>query len=217
MDLYFFESIDVERSEKEVKLHTSGMRATYLLTLATMMVFSVGEATFSGAKPTKATGAVLAGVPLVRQTYNACGPASITQVLGYYGLNVRMEDVSRQTRPNENAYMTAHAIARFAPTVGMKAKLYTGGSLNVVRLAIQNGLPLIALQSYTNNAGRVIPHWRVIVGYDDYYRQAYLMDPLLGYVTMDYQDFSDVWARQQGQFAVMYPPAMTRIVDKYLG
>lgn len=152
-------------------------------------------------------GYVLSGMPLVRQTYNACGPASITQVLGYFGLHVALADVSRQTRPTERSYMTAQAIVNFAPQVGMEARLYSGGSLTTVRAAIRQGLPLIALQSHIPKAGTVIPHWRVVVGYDDARQQVYLMDPLLGYVAMSYADFTRVWADHRGQFALLYPPS----------
>ncbi len=163
------------------------------------------------------SGYVLQGMPLVHQSYNACGPASITQVLAYYGLKVSMADVSSYTRQNDRAYMTAQAIVTFAPLVGMQARLYSGGSLITVRAAIRNALPLIALQTHVTDTGQTIPHWRVIVGYDDARTQVYLMDPLLGYVTMSYADFNRVWADQRGQFAVMYPPNMSSTVLKVLG
>lgn len=156
-------------------------------------------------------------MPLVHQTYNACGPASISQVLGYYGLNVSQADISRVTRASETSYMSAQAIVNFAPLVGMEARLYAGGSLSTVRAAIKNGLPLIALQSHIPQAGKVIPHWRVIMGYDDSAQLVYLMDPLLGYVTIGYADFNRVWADQRGQFAVMYPPRLSATVKKVIG
>ena len=155
-------------------------------------------------------------MPLVRQTYNACGPASLTQVLGYFGINVALADVSRLTRPNERAYMTAQAIVDFAPSVGMEARLYRGGSLGTVRAAIRARLPLIALQSHITSTA-VIPHWRVVTGYDDARQEVYLMDPLLGYVLMSYADFTRVWADHQGQFAVMYPPDWRKTVQKVIG
>jgi len=161
-------------------------------------------------------GYVLSGMPLVRQTYNACGPASITQVLGYFGVNVKMSDVSRLTRPTERSYMTAQAILDFAPQVGMEARLYRGGSLDTVRSAIRNRLPLIALQSHITSQ-QVIPHWRVVSGYDDAHGLVYLMDPLLGSVRMSYADFNRVWADHQGQFAVMYPPEWRAKVKKAIG
>lgn len=163
------------------------------------------------------SGYVLSGMPLVRQSYNACGPASISQVLAYFGMPVPMATVSQYTRPTERSYMTAQAIVDFAPRVGMEARLYSRGSLNTVRAAIRKGLPLIALQSHITAAGQVIPHWRVVVGYDDARQETYLMDPLLGYVRMGYADFNRVWADHQGQFAVMYPPAMAATVKRAIG
>ncbi len=163
------------------------------------------------------SGYILQGVPLVRQSYNACGPASLTEVLGYFGVSMTMDEVSRLTRPDDRSYMSAQAIVDFAPTVGMQARLYAGGTLQTVRQAIKNGLPLIALQAHVPQAGVVVPHWRVIVGYSDARRQVYLMDPLLGYVGMDYDDFSRVWANQRGQFAVMFPPALGKKVGQVIG
>ena len=171
----------------------------------------------SAATPKNASGYVLEGMPLIRQSYNACGPASITQVLGYFGLNVNVNDVSKWTRPDERSYMSAQAIVDFAPVVGMEAKLYAYGNLNTVRAAIKNGLPLIALQSHIPEAGKVIPHWRVIVGYDDARRAVYTKDPLLGYVAIGYDDFIRVWNEQRGQFAVLYPPKLSATVKKTLG
>jgi ABC-type bacteriocin/lantibiotic exporter with double-glycine peptidase domain len=163
------------------------------------------------------TGYVLQGMPLVRQTYNACGPASISQVLAYFGLNVSQAEISRFTRASESSYMTAQAIVTFAPKVGMQARLYSGGSLSTVRAAIRRGLPLIALQSHITAQGRVIPHWRVVAGYDDASQMVYLMDPLLGYVKMSYADFTRVWADHHGQFAVMYPPKLGNTVRQVIG
>jgi ABC-type bacteriocin/lantibiotic exporter with double-glycine peptidase domain len=162
-------------------------------------------------------GYVLSGMPLIRQSYNACGPASLTQVLRYYGLNADMATVSRYTRPSETSYMTAQAILDFAPRVGMEARLYAGGSLNTVRAAIKNGVPVIALQTYVSPSGRPIPHWRVVVGYNDTARQTYLMDPLLGYVAMGYDDFARVWADHRGQFALLYPPKLSATVRRVIG
>lgn len=168
----------------------------------------------AGAQP---AGYLLSGVPLVWQTYNACGPASVTEVLGYFGLSMRLADVSRLTRPHERAYMTAEAIVGFAPQVGMEAKLYVGGSIPTVRKSIQAGIPLIVLQDLVLPSGTIIPHWRVVVGYDDAAKTVYLMDPFLGYVLMQQSDFLRAWTPHRGQFALLYPPAMRDIVKRSVG
>ncbi len=180
------------------------------------LALCLGSAASAASAPVP-TGYTLQGVPLIRQTYNACGPASITQVLGYFGLKVALADVSRLTRPTERSYMTAQAIVDFAPQVGMEARLYSGGSLATVRAAIRQGLPLIALQSHIPRAGTVIPHWRVVVGYDAAAAQVELMDPLLGHVAMGYADFTRVWADHRGQFAVLYPPQLRARVRATVG
>lgn len=158
-------------------------------------------------------------MPLVRQTYNACGPASLLQVLHYFGVahTLTLANVSQATRINDRAYMTAAAIVTFAPSVGLQAKLYSQGSLNTVRRAIRARLPLIALQNHYAPSGAVIPHWRVIVGYDDARQIVYLMDPLLGYVTITYPDFERVWREQRGQFAVLFPPMWAKLVAQTIG
>lgn len=162
------------------------------------------------------SGYVLQGTVLVRQIYNACGPARITQVLEYYGIRITQAAVSAQTRPTSRSHMTARAIVDDAPQVGMEARLFRGGSVQTVRMAIRNGLPLIVLQTHVS-AGRKIPHWRVASGFDDDRRLVYIMDPLLGYVTMPYADFERVWADHQGTFAVLYPPALRDVVRRAIG
>ncbi|MEF2278591.1 C39 family peptidase [Deinococcus sp. YIM 134068] len=189
------------------------MRALLPLLLASTSVFGSVRAAPTTPAP---AGYVLSGMPLVHQTYNACGPASLTQVLGYFGVNVALADVSRLTRPTERSYMTAQAIVDFAPLAGMEARLFRGGSLDTVRSAIRARLPLIALQSHVTPT-QVIPHWRVVTGYDDARQEVYLMDPLLGYVRMSYADFTRVWADHRGQFAVMYPPTWKETVRKAIG
>ncbi|MGM9321315.1 C39 family peptidase [Deinococcus aquaticus] len=196
--------------------------ARLLLTLLCAALLPTGLAASPAAHPSaqaaaKVPGYVLQGMPLVRQSYNACGPASITQVLAYFGVQVSMADVSRQTRPTERSYMTAQAIVNYAPKVGMQARLFTGGNLNTVKSAIRAGLPIIALQSHITDTGTVIPHWRVLVGYNDVTAQVYIMDPLLGYVAMRYSDMDRVWADQRGQFAVLYPPTLAGTVRKVIG
>ncbi|ASN83475.1 peptidase C39 (plasmid) [Deinococcus ficus] len=166
--------------------------------------------------PSTPTGYVLSGLPLVPQTYNACGPASIAQVLGYFGVKVTQQQVSALTRKTPRSYMTAEALVRYAPIVGMNSRLYANGTLDIVRSAVQNRLPLIALQDVTWE-GKVVPHWRVIAGYDDAARRVYLMDPLLGYVTISYAEFTRVWNVHRGQFAVIYPPAWHALVLQVVG
>lgn len=192
------------------------MRFCRALCITTMCATVVLNSS-SLAAPASPSGYVLDGMPLIRQSYNACGPASIAQVMGYYGRTPDFRQISRWVRPNETSYMSAQAIVNFAPKVNMEARLYAGGTLKTVRKAIKRGIPLIALQSHITPQGRVIPHWRVIVGFDDSSAQVHIKDPLLGYISLSYSDFKRVWDAQRGQFAVLYMPDMRSLVRKALG
>jgi len=155
-------------------------------------------------------------MPLIHQTYNACGPASLAQVVQYFGLNLSQQQISRYTRATERSYMTAEAIVTFAPIFGMNARLYRGGSLDAVRVAIRARLPLIALQE-VQWQGHTVAHWRVITGYDDARQVIYVMDPLLGAVTVAYPEFSRIWNLHAGQFALVYPPNWEALVLQVMG
>lgn len=161
-------------------------------------------------------GYVLSGVPLVRQTFNACGPSSLTQVLGYYGIRATLSDVSRQTRASDRSYMTADAIVRFAPTRGLDARLYRGGSVDAVRRGVALRVPLIVLQDVTVS-GKVVAHWRVAVGFDDARQVVHVVDPLFGRVAVPYGAFERAWVPHRGLFAVMFPPDWREQVTRGLG
>lgn len=183
-----------------------------------ILTLTFAFAQFAQAAPAaQPSGYFLQGLPLVRQTYNSCGPASLAAVLAYYHLNVTQAEVSAHTRVNSRAYMSAQAIVEYVPRFGLKARLFAGGTVNTVRQAVANGLPLIVLQDVQTTNGKVVPHWRVPVGFDDRTQMMYFNDPLLGYAMMTYTDFTTVWQAHRGQFAVIYPPQWETLVRQVLG
>lgn len=157
----------------------------------------------------------LQGVPLIHQTYNACGPAALVETLGYWGIHVPLATVSAATRPNDRAYMTAAAIPPLAAQYGLEARLYRNGRVDVIRALLLQGVPVIAL-TWLQQVGK-IPHWRVITGFDDGTRRLFVHDPLLGFVSISYDDFTALWATQGTLFAVLYPPSLHRRIIQAIG
>ncbi|WP_230269852.1 C39 family peptidase [Deinococcus sp. 6YEL10] len=103
---------------------TYSNRIAALLFWATVTHLTMGVTAVAQNLP---SGYVLQGTVLVRQIYNACGPARITQVLEYYGIRITQAAVSAQTRPTSRSHMTARAIVDDALQVGMEARLFRGG------------------------------------------------------------------------------------------
>lgn len=165
------------------------------------------------AQPTAALG--LQGVPLLRQTLNDCGPASIAMVLGYYGRNIPVADISRATKPSPSHYMQTAAISQYVQPLGFASTQFSGGNINHVRQLIALGVPVIALQYY-RELGR-LPHFRVVTGFDDRSRQFFIHDPAAGYVSVGYNDFDALWNTQGRTFVAVYPPAHHAAVMRALG
>lgn len=153
--------------------------------------------------PKYVTNAVLQGIPLVRQGYNQCGPASLQMVLAYWGLGMDQGAIGALTKPDPRAYMGTSAIGAFASSVGLASTTVRGASLNMVRAFLAQGIPVIAL-SYFDTPGAV-PHWRVVSGFDDKQGVVFVHDPLAGYIAIRYADFDTLRFGLGNIIAVLYP------------
>ena len=163
------------------------------------------------ARPAYVTSASLPGMPLVRQGYNQCGPASLQMILAYWGLGMDQTDIGRLTKPDPRAYMGVTAIASFASSVGLASLTVHGATLNMIRALVAQGIPVLAL-SYFNTPGAV-PHWRVISGFDDAKETLMVHDPLAGYIAIRYSDFETLRGGLGGIIAAVYPPTYSRRVQ----
>lgn len=158
---------------------------------------------------------VLQGMPVIRQTFNDCGPASIAMILGYYGVQVPEVQISLATKPTPSSYMQVGQIGRYVAPFGLEASTFSGGQVGHVTSLLRLGVPVIALQ-FLRGVGD-IPHFRVVSGFDDRAGLLYLNDPLLGYASVSYQDFNALWDTQGRLFVAVYPPKQHAAVMRALG
>jgi len=164
---------------------------------------------------TPAPALVLQGMPVIRQTFNDCGPASIAMVLSYYGVQIPETQISLATKPTPTSYMQVSQIGRYLAPFGLEASTFSGGQVQHVTSLIRLGVPVIALQ-FLRGVGD-IPHFRVVSGFDDQAGLLYLNDPLLGYASVSYQDFNTLWDTQGRLFVAVYPPKQHAAVMRVLG
>lgn len=171
--------------------------------LALALCGTAGAAPAQAASP-RPLALTLQGLPLVRQTYNACGPASVAMALGYYGVEVPLEGVSRATRATPTSYMRSEAIAPFVRRYGLDATRVRHANINTVRWLLAAGYPVIVLQ-WLRQPGQ-IPHFRVVRAFDDGAGRFVLNDPLLGAVQVSYADFTTLWSLYGQELIVVHPP-----------
>jgi hypothetical protein len=147
--------------------------------------------------------------PLINipQTWNNCGPASIAEVLAYWGINRTQDQVRVVLRVNGiGRGMSPYGVPGYARSVGVKALIGVGGSEKLIKDLISNGFPIIVSQLVS--LADPIGHYRPIEAYDDRQSIFTSSDPYLGPGhEITYADFKTMWTHSGNGFIVLYPAA----------
>jgi hypothetical protein len=157
--------------------------------------------------------ATLGPLSHIVQTMNNCGPASVAEVLGYWGIRTTQADVQSVLRADGNpGGMSPFGIPSYARGLGLTTLMGAGGSDELVKAFIANGLPVIVSQwvSLTDHYG----HYRPIEAYDDKRGVFVSSDPYLGdNHAISYKEFDAIWASNNDRFYIIYPPSKQPLVD----
>ncbi|MDE3075092.1 MAG: C39 family peptidase [Chloroflexota bacterium] len=152
-----------------------------------------------------ARGKRIGPLTFISQTLNNCGPASVAEVLDFYGVHRTQAQVAAVLRPNLPQYgMSLYGVPFYAQSVGMQATLGSGGNDQLIKSLISNGFPVIVADLVSTQER--IRHFRPIDGYDD--QQGYFIgsDPYLGpNHRIPYSEFDQLWKISQEQFVAIYP------------
>ena len=111
--------------------------------------------------PSRASGA-LGPLMNIAQTWNNCGPASLAEVLAYWGISRTQGQIQAILRVDGPARgMTPYGVPGYARSLGMRALVGVGGTEALVKALISNGFPVIVSQqvSITYRIGHYRPIW----------------------------------------------------------
>ncbi len=165
--------------------------------------------------PTPAA-AALGPLENIPQTWNNCGPASVAEVLAYWGIYRTQYQTRAVLRADGNFYgMSPYDVPAYMRSLGMRGLVGVGGTPALVKALVANGFPVIVIQyvSVTDHIG----HYRPIQAYDDRQGIFTSSDPYLGQGhTITYADFSTIWNYTNHRFIVLYPPAKQALVAAVL-
>ena len=134
-------------------------------------------------------------VPNVKQKENHCGPACLSMILGFIGINISQEDIvdAMQLDPGEVSRegVRDEDLVFAAESLGFKGDIYYNLSLWDIRKFIDNGLPMIAPCRSDRWAG----HYFVVKGYETNPRErVFVNDPAdLRRRKFPYQQFNNDW------------------------
>ena len=168
---------------------------------------------------------VLEDMGVVKQSFNNCGPANLTQVLNWYGSDITQEVVASYLKPNpEDRNVSPWQISDYVneQMPGYKAITRSGGDLEMLKRFLAAGFPVVIEKGYELPESGWWGHYLTLYGYDDDLEELYSQDSYLGPFdgsgrTDSYRDFLPFWQQFNNTFYVVYRPEQEETVKSLMG
>jgi Peptidase_C39 like family len=159
----------------------------------------------------------------VFETWNDCGPASLSMALSYFGIHQSQATLAQELRPyqndqgnNDDKDVTMDELAAEARKFGLLAYHRPAGTMGIMKRFIANGMPVIAETVLTKDDD--IGHFRVVKGYDDTTVSLTQDDSMQGHnVTFTDSDFNVMWKKYNYEYLVLVPRDKQRVAEAILG
>lgn len=157
------------------------------------------------------------------QSFNNCGPASLSMALSFYGINESQEVIGQALRPyqvpggdNDDKSVTLEELAEYSKKHGFIPYHRPMGNPEIVSQFIANDIPVIARTWLAVNED--IGHYRVIKGYD-LEAETFLQDDSLQNknLTYSFDEFNAIWKKFNYEFLVLVPPEKNDLARQILG
>ncbi len=170
--------------------------------------------------PSKKT---IGGGKQVFQTFNNCGPASLSMALSYFGIQVNQETLGNELRPyqhpegnNDDKSVTLPELSKKAKEYGFLTYHRPAGNIDIIQKFIAEEIPVITRTWLKPNED--IGHYRVVKGYNQKRGILIQDDSLQGKnKTYSYQKFNQIWQAFNFEFLVLVPPQKQAQAEQILG
>jgi tetratricopeptide (TPR) repeat protein len=163
----------------------------------------------------------------VWQQVNRCAAAALAIQMSYFGWNGTYDEVIRylNTHP-EDVAVRLEEMGAFAELHGLRWIARFGGTVDLLKLLIAEGFPVLIENSYYDGPGGFrdwMSHNRVMMGYDDAQGLLYAFDSLLGNGPdgrgrpFEYADIEERWRPFNRDYLLLYHPEDEDRVRELLG
>ncbi len=168
---------------------------------------------------------ILAGMGVIKQTFNNCGPANLTQTLNFLGNDITQTDVASYLKPNpEDRNVSPWQIADYVneQTPGYNAIARSGGTLEMVKRIVAAGYPVVIEKGYELPDSGWWGHYLTVFGYDDARQELLTQDSYLGPWDgsgrpASYSEVEQYWQQFNYTFYVVYESDQESEVAAILG
>lgn len=108
----------------------------------------------------------LEGVTHAHQTWNNCGPTTITMNLTYYGREVTQREAASVLKPvADDKNVSPEQMTAYAQSQGFAALVRVGGNLELLQRFLSNGFPVIVETWILPDDHGGMGHYRLLTGY----------------------------------------------------
>ena len=172
------------------------------------------------------TGVVLTGLNHYWQTWNNCGPATLSMNLSYYGSQVKQAEAARFLKPDsDDKNVSPHELVAFAQQQGLHALARVDGDPQRLRQFIDAGIPVL-IETWLDHDGGM-GHYRLVTGYDDSREEwivydSYIsegIDPKGPYpgIRMSYADLARLWRAFNRTYVLVYDDGRAAAAEAVVG
>ncbi len=145
------------------------------------------------------------------QTFNNCGPASLSMALSYFDINVSQQQLGNQLRPyqhpdgdNDDKSVTFAELSEKAEEYGFLTYSRPAGNIEMIQKFIASDIPVITKTWQKPDFD--IGHYRVVKGYNKNKNTIIQDDSLQGRnLEYTYSEFNKIWQAFNYEFMVLVP------------
>ncbi len=157
------------------------------------------------------------------QTFNNCGPATLSMALGFYGTKVSQQELGLAMRPyqnpegdNDDKTIFSSEFVYWAEKHGMNSQTRVNGTVDTLKLFTANGIPVV-VKTWLN-PGEDIGHFRLIRGFDEERGVIIQDDSYQGKDReINYDVFLSMWQPFNYDYTLVYPPEKEQLVQAIIG
>lgn len=157
------------------------------------------------------------------QSFNNCGPASLSLALSYFKINKSQEELGAALRPyqidggiEDDKSVTFSEMSKKAEEYGLVTYHRPNGNMELVKKFIAADIPVMTRTWLDVNDD--IGHYRVIKGYDDTAKTILQDDTYQGKnLTYAYEDFDTLWSKYNYEYLVLVPQDKKELAENILG
>ena len=159
----------------------------------------------------------------VYQSFNNCGPATLSMAMAWYGVKVSQEELAKNMRPfqhpkgdNDDKTIFTYEFVNWANEYGLEAIGRVNGDIELLKKFISNGIPVVVKTWLKPNED--IGHFRFVTGYDENKQIIVQDDSYEGpNKKIGYFDFLTMWQAFNYSYVVVYTSDLKDNVESIIG